>query len=811
MRTVVLTFKFLLATAFGVFSSIDVAADDQVEFFETKIRPILIESCYECHSEESGDAQGGLLLDSKQGLRTGGDTGPAIVAERPTESLLLEAISYHNRDLEMPPDGKLPDAVIEDFQQWIANGAFDPRELDSSLPQRPEFNLAERFAEHWAWQPVRSRFDSVDSIDAFILRELKSKDLQPAPMAAPEVLVRRIYLDLIGLPPEPTDVDAFRLAWSNNERHAIAELVDRLLADSRFGEHWAAGWLDVVRFSETKGHVTDIERPYAWKYRDYVIDAFNDDLAFDRFIVEHVAGDLLPESEWRRGRGDIENVAPTATGALFMHEMHFMSVDPVKQRWDEINAQIEVVGKAFLGLTLDCARCHDHKFDAVSQRDYYALAGFFYSTEQGTVRVGPRASYDDEQQAEIAKLEESYYDYLNSKRNQRRQAQTPKVGSDTYFPISEELGIQSPGDASKLFQLLRQLEEADPTWAQWVRSAADVAGQDVPLLIRGDHKKLGEATPRRFLEAIGGTEPPDQTTLGPGSGRLWLAQQIANPQNPLTARVWANRIWQNLFGRGIVSTPNNFGSMGSRPTHPELLDYLATRLVDANWSTKTLVREVMLSDAYLRSSSPASLPKTTLQMASEIDPENQFLYRQNVRRMTAEQLRDSMLQICELLASQTHGPSVNCFVPSYATANKPTNVPRSGPLDGDARRSIYIKVRRNFYDPFLKTFDFPDRGKSIGRRQVTSAPSQALAMMNSPLVHQLSTRWGEQIAKSEMSIEERIRWMWLRSLSRLPNDREMDDMRRLHRELEVLVSDSVELWKEMAHVILNHPELLLIK
>jgi hypothetical protein len=465
----------------------------EIDFFEKRIRPVLVEHCYECHAESADDLMGGLLLDSREGSRQGGDSGPAVVPFAPDKSPLLEAISYSNRDLQMPPDNRLPKSVVDDFRQWIVLGAADPRLRPQGKNNRNSFDLAARKATHWAWRAPRQTTNGVH-IDGLIDQKLDEAGLTAAPRAMPRVLIRRLSFDLIGLPPTPPEVQRFLTDWEVDPNVAVEDLVDRLLADARFGEHWARHWLDVVRYSETKGHVTDQERPFVWKYRDYVIDAFNDDLRYDRFVAEQIAGDLMDESQHRAGRRGELNVTPTATGALFMHEMHFMAVDPVRQRWDEINAQIDVLSKAFLGLTVECARCHDHKFDAISQADYYALAGFFFSTEQGRARTAPRQPPLAEAK-ELSRLEEVYEKFLKSKQAARLKAQAPKAGGK-YFPVSEELGIQSPADSARLFKFMRALETADPSWRFWARSAQDVDGQDVNLLIRGDHRNPGDLVPR---------------------------------------------------------------------------------------------------------------------------------------------------------------------------------------------------------------------------------------------------------------------------------------------------------------------------
>ena len=779
------------ATAAAIAFGTVVRADDDVAeeaFFEQRIRPVLVKHCYKCHSGEAKSVKGGLRLDTRALSREGGDSGAAIVPGDVEKSLLVRAL--RQEDFEMPPSGRLANDVIQDFERWIKMGAVDPR--DSAATVAPTFDLRQRATEHWSWKPIARPEIPTDTprpIDHFIGHRLDREELEPAAEADRRTLIRRLKLDLVGLPPTREEIRAF---LADESEAAFATLVDRWLDSPHFGEKWASHWLDVMRFAETKGHVTDQERPYVWKYRDYVIDALNDDLPFDRFVIEHVAGDLLPVEQHRPGRQGQTNIAPTATGALFMHEMHFMAVDPVRQRWDQIDAQIDTLGQAFLGLTLGCARCHDHKFDAVSQRDYYSLAGFFYSTEQGKSRTAPRVELTPEQLADVQKLEDDYEQFLAGKINARKVAQSPKAHG--YFPISEELGVQSPNDTKQLQTKMAALQKADPSWAFWVRAAKDVDGQDVTVMIRGDYRKPGETAKRGFLTAISGDNQPAAEMLGAGSGRMWLAKQIADPTNPLTARVWVNRLWHHLFGRGIVATPNNFGKLGGTPSHPELLDYLASQLVASGWSTKAIIREIVLSNVYRRSSQ-------TSEEAQRVDPNNRWLSHHNQRRLPAELIRDNILAVAGSLDRSMHGPSVAGFVPPYATANKPTNVPKSGPLDGHGRRSVYLRVRRNFYDQMLLKFDFPDRGKSVGQRSVTTVPSQALAMLNGPFVHQQAERWGKRIAAQQGSETERLARTFETATGRLPDESEAVELQELVSELSRSSGDRV--WQDVAHVLFN--------
>lgn len=784
----------------GAMSSIQLAAEgDSAPLkgeFLTKVLPVFREYCYECHSHRARNVKGGLLLDSGESLEKGGDSGPLIDRNHPESSLLWRAVDPSNKDLRMPPENSLPDQHRRILITWMRNGAKFPEHYLDISKKNPHpaiaFNLQERARNHWAWQPV-SKVPSHDNIDSLIDRKLQENGLERALEALPSTLIRRLSLQLTGMVPTPEDCIQFQADYSKSPDSALRDWTDRFLASPAFGEHWARMWMDVVRFSETKGHVTDQERPFAWKYRDYLIHAFNSDLPYDRFIIEHLAGDLLPPDADRQGWNGQTWTARIATGILFMHEMHFMAVDPVRQRWDEINAQIEVVGKGFLGLTLDCARCHDHKFDAISQDDYYALAGFFLSTEQGRLRTAPRSS---QIHTHHRQLEEKFEKFLRDKRQARIQAQKPKAG-DAYFPVSEELGVQSPDDTRALMKIIGELEDKDSNWAMWTRSAIEAVPQNAPLLIRGNAAKPADQVQRRFLEAIN----PEIPQKLEGSGRLWLARQIASKDNPLTARVWVNRVWQQLFGKGIVATPDNFGSLGEPPTNPELLDFLADKFMNSGWSTKKLIREIIESRTWQQSS---AAPQKSLIS----DPENRYFARQNRRRLTAEQIRDSILRISGELDTALYGPSVDCYIPSYATANKTTTVPASGPLDGFGRRSLYLKIRRNFYDQLLLAFDFPDRSQSISLRRSSPVPNQSLALMNSPFVHEMAARWGRRLHLTPIDNESILKHVWMACTSETPDEIILNELNMLYRDLQAASLTQEEVWQHLTHAVMNVPSFI---
>lgn len=800
-----------LVTGLGIGVSV---SGEGAEHFERLVVPLLEKHCFECHSHGADKIKGGLLLDSGQGIELGGDSGKLVDRANLESGLIWKAIDPEYRDLEMPPDNPLSRREIEVIRQWLSEGGIVPESYGAGLLQdgtetgdSKVFDIEKRKESHWAWLAVRSGFQH-DHLDRFIEDGLQEAGLKPNPTARPEVLIRRLSYQLTGLPPTSDEIAKFLEAYGDDPQEAYINLVGRMLESPQFGEHWARHWLDVVRYSETKGHVTDQERPYGWKYRDYVIHAFNEDLPYDRFILEQLAGDQIPEDQFRPGWNGQENVAPIATGVLFMHEMHFMSVDPLAQRWDEINSQIELTGKAFLGMTLDCARCHDHKFDAISQEDYFALAGIFQSTQQARLRTKPRElpTPDSPEGSHILALEEEYESFLKEKIAGRYRALSPKVGTDA-FPVSEELGIQSPGDTKAILSKIHELESKDPNWAFWTRGANDAMPIDASMHIRGNYKNPGDVIKRGIPRAL--TDHLEASRLSEDnrlkSGRMWLAEKIASEKNPLTARVWANRIWHHLFGAGIVRTTDNFGVLGDMPSHPELLDFLAGKLIQSGWSTKAVIREIVLSDTWRQSS------ETSIE-AEKRDPDNRYLSHQNRRKMTAEQIRDSLLKVSGMLDATMYGPSIDPFIPPYATANKASIVPRSGPVDGHGRRSIYIKVRRNFYDPFIKAFNFPEVAQISGVRAKVTNPQQALAMMNSPFIHHLTSHWGKALARDNSIAEPDSRYqalnkLWWECFGHGITQEQMDLVDTLIKSLRSTgegrnMADS-ELWKHILQVIIN--------
>ena len=1062
---------------------------NQVEFFETRVRPVLSTYCYSCHSSQVEAPFAGLKLDSREGILRGGDTGAAISIENPDQSSLVKRL--RGEPVLMPPAGRLADEVISAVVEWIRMGAPWPAEPAGTASVNSAFDLEARRTAHWVWQPVRAvtppavknRDWPAGPIDRFVLAKLEENDLDPAPPADRQTLIRRLYFDLIGLPPMPSESEAF---VQDESPDAYARLVRELLDSERFGERWARHWMDLVRYADSHGSEGDPAIPESWQYRDYLIRAINSDTPYDQLIREHIAGDLLERPRIDPERGINESIL--GTGHLRLGELGYQPVDPFVERVKWADNQIDVLSKAFQGLTVSCARCHDHKFDAISQEDYYALFGVLYGARP-TMRtidsdkvlqlhsakladlkrrireavaeewmsagrgIGSRLQDASEDAARMA-LEEAACDEssplnawmelrdldgeqvavawrglqafwrkeINKRLTYNRQKfqeiwdlsgadfeqwivhgagvaaepsrpgefhvavqgeqalqgiypggaythllsskhagvmQSPRfkidtdyvsvrvLGSDFSFarliienyslplsgiyhqrysprsdtmrwwqwktdfwkgftgyvefatrddatnfyydpvdikkkprpdrpmhgrsaigasavafhdgrhtpkavvePILYFLDADSPDSAAAVLHLLgdrlvaaaaawrdgrldeRQtafldyfvrrdllptsiadLKSVEPMVAEYRRLEAEVpsprrfpgvveeASPDQPLLIRGDPGKPGEPVPRRFLEALSGGNYAD-----PGSVRLRLAEDLASPSNPLTARVMANRIWQHVFGRGIVSTPDNFGALGERPSHPELLDYIAGQFVDQGWSIKRLIELLVTSSTYRMDSTPSA-------RALEIDPSNAWLQHMPVRRLKAEAIRDTLLAVSGKLDLTMFG--------AYPNPRKIYGVPggyETSPY-GDDRRSVYQEIRRNRTNPFLEAFDQPTPSTTRGKRDVTNVPAQSLSMLNSPFVVGAASAWGTRLAEGEgHSVESRVRYMYRRAFGRMPTGSELREAKAYTEGLaeeqavggrDVLRDPTV--WSRFAHTLFNFKEFLYVR
>ena len=753
----------------------------QVEFFESRIRPVLIEHCYECHSADSKIVQANLFVDTKSGLLQGGDSGSSLVPNQPDQSLLLKALLYE--DSQMPPKGKLSDEIINDFRKWIADGAIDPRTDTATRPEKPWIDPAAA-ASHWAFQPLKplqlvspnpssdlnsptssqpnklptsqptnqpTVASSPNRIDFFVEETLQKKGMLPGEQADAMVLLRRLTFDLIGLPPTLEEAERY-LNDPPELRYEL--LVDRLLSSPQYGVRWARHWLDSVRYANSNGADENHDMPNAWRYRDWVVDALNDDLPFDAFVRHQIAGDLLPppEDEVQRNR------LITATGFWVLGPKMLAEQDKAKMQIDIVDEQIDTFSRTMLGVTLSCARCHDHKFDPFTQKDYFALAGVLMSTrtmaDQAFVsnwmeRDLPTKARHEERAAHQAKIDEATQTrhLLLMKIHQELldQGKLPQLPENNKEPIkdgpyTEEMKKQIEDSQKQLESLQKGMPAFDRAMA--VEEAKEKV--DMPVHLRGNHLKASEErVPRGVPKILGNAVkfpaiPPDQ------SGRMQLADWLTNPQHPLLARVMVNRIWMWHFGQPLVSTPSNFGLKGQTPSHPELLDDLAIRWIEQGWSLKWLHREIVTSNAYRRTSRDARY--------EESDPENRWLWKQNERRLEMEPIRDSLLACSSRLDARL-----------------------GSPLQGEGpRRSIYLNINRAALDDLFSVFDYVDPASHIEQRPVTTVPSQALFFLNNPIVSTASETLGAQIAKNSQDDRESIDQAFRKVLGRAPSSREID-------------------------------------
>jgi dienelactone hydrolase len=735
--------------------------------FEKKIRPVLVAQCYSCHAADSKEIKGGLALDTRAGIRKGGDSGPAVVPGNAKASLLIAAIR-HEDGLEMPPKQKLTEGQIADFVKWIEAGAVDPR--DGAAAKTTSAIDIEKGREFWAFQrPVQPALPTVNNqswplteIDRFVRAAQEKNGVTVVDDADPQTLVRRLYFDLIGLPPTPDQVREFVRDWPSDPQRTLEATVDRLLDSSHFGERWGRHWLDVARYAESSGKETSFSYPQAWRYRDYVIDSFNADVPFDRFIREQIAGDLIPAKD------DIQRAELiVATGFLALGPKSHIERNKKQFEMDLVDEQIDAVSQAFLGLTVACARCHDHKFDPIPQTDYYALAGIFRSTETlyGTIPViqnnnpsdlltlpqgtGMTAGVPPLTSAERERLEKQIADV---------RAKRTELARNRQFA---SLDFVQSGILLNTLEAKLKAYETDGTprvLAMGVRDRAAV--KDSELYVRGEVEKPGPTVPRGFVQVLCGTAP---TISSSGSGRLELADWIASADNPLTARVFINRVWLNLFGRGLVPTPDNFGVSGQTPSHPELLDHLAVTFVEDGWSIKKLIRRIALSRVY-------RLDSTFVDANFEQDPENVWLWRMSPRRLDAEAIRDAMLATAGRLELT---PPVGSTV-AKGGEGYTGGIERGGQL-AEQRfncRSVYLPAIRGRVFESLAEFDGVDGSVVTGQRSETTVPSQSLYLLNSPYVLGLANSAAQRLLKDEGDPGACIDLAYQRWFGRTPTDTE---------------------------------------
>ena len=679
-------------------------------FFLEKIRPVLEASCFRCHSSGAPKLKGGLLLDSREALLKGGDTGPAAVAGKVDESLLIQAIR-HEDGMEMPPEKpKLDDQVIGDFEKWVDMGLPFPGSGASAA--RPD----DKARQHWSFQPVKKANPPEvrdpgwvrTPVDAFILAKLDERGWAPAPPAGPRELIRRVTFDLTGLPPSPEEVEAFA---ADPSTEAYERLVDRLLAGPRYGERWAQHWLDVVRFAESEGYEYDRHIPDAWRFRDYVIDSLNRDKPFDRFLLEQVAGDeIAPDDPECQVASTFHRLGPVRRNAG--------NPEIALSRNEVLTDRTDILGTAILGLTVGCARCHNHKLEPISQKDYYRFQAYLASTEEHDIVLATPA-------------ERSEYDSASRKLKGELKALQAKARKATG---GERLKLK--GEIEELEgQLPPSLPTIPGTWNDFGKRTA------VHVLKRGAWESKGDLVGPRPPSILVADDLPELAPDVPDP-RTQLARWLVDPKHPLTPRVLANRIWQHHFGAGLVKTVNDFGTKGDRPSHPELLDWLASTLVEGGWRLKPVHRLLVLSNTYKQSGrSPLAAE------AGRLDPEDRLLWHASRRRLTAEEIRDAMLATSGRLNPKAGGPSVMVPVDPALTKllYKPSQWQPARSLDEYDRRSIYLFAKRNLRLPFFETFDAPTSLASCARRESSTHAPQALEMLNGGLSNDLAASFARRL------------------------------------------------------------------
>lgn len=907
------------------------AAEDPSVFFESRIRPLLIENCQECHGERK--QKGNLRWDSREGWQRGGDSGPPLVPGNPDASLLIKAISYADRDLKMPPKKKLSAGQIADLRKWVELGAPDPRAVPASTSSTS--HRAPTVAEgrdFWSFKPLQSHSPPAvaneawvrNEIDRFILAKLERLRLAPSPDSAPAVLVRRLCFDLCGLPLSASQVARFIETTPHASSLEVDQLIDALLATPQFAERWTSHWLDIVRFAESSGGGRTLPFKDAWRYRDYVIDSFRDDVPLTRFLTEQIAGDLLPHADAAERRRQL-----TATGFLALGPTNYEEQDKQMLRMDIVDEQLDTIGRSFLGMTIGCARCHDHKFDPIPTRDYYALAGIFRSTrtlknytdnvahwidaplpldgeaearaahaekqvaslkndiaavkdqlrstgsdlrpkgsQPVTVSDLPGIVVDDEEAMKVGEWKTSlrikpyvgsgYSHDADCDKGAKTISFTPRIpktgryevrvafnagptradkiavtifhadgedlvhiseqtesleglafaslgtfrfedsgqgyvlvsnaGSQGYVTVDAvqflpEMDASDPAftagrpkSSSKVAALksrlssleaqLKEIEKTSPRRPEAMSVADDEKPEDCPIHIRGNIRNLGATVPRGFLEVTMRSKSP--SIPADQSGRLQFARWLVSESNPLTARVYVNRIWHWLFGAGLVRTTENFGTTGEAPSHPELLDYLARRFIEEGWSTRKLVKLIVSSRTYQQTSQVSnSGPQVTA------DPDNRLLWRMNRKRLDAECIRDAMLSISGTLDARIGGPNMAAGVAdsnSTATQNLEYNFQFT-----DTRRSLYTPAFRNVRHPLFEVFDFADINQPIHQRVTSTVAPQALFMMNHPFVIGQARAAATRLLKQHEHQDDpaRIRLAWHMSLGRAPTNQEL--------------------------------------
>ena len=766
------------------------ADDAKLKFFEARVRPILFERCYDCHGTDS-DNESGLRLDSLRAILKGGRSGPAVVPGHPNRSLMILAIRHDPSLAAMPPKTKLPTQEIKTLAAWIKMGAPWPNSKvpvrsDSTGAVEVKFTAAEK--SFWAFRPPQrptvptvQRTDWPTSpVDHFVLVMLESKGLLPASGANKRTLIRRATIDLHGVPPTPREVEEF---LGDDSPNAFENLIERLLAAPRYGERWGRHWLDVARYADSNGMDDNMFYSDAWRYRDYVIAAFNNDKPYDQFVREQVAGDLLNASNDSFDRDE----ALIATGFLMIGPKMLAEDDPVKQRMDIVDDQIDTIGRAFLGLTLGCARCHDHKFDPIPTADYYSLAGIFKSTR---IMLSYRVDSKWNTRALGSRELDERLEQLERELNELDEA----VVLGNFIGKDEEKK-----------RLTARLAAVKKEYAAIPRAMAveDEHVEDLQVFLRGNHLARGPLAPRGFPRILTGAkqEPLSKSS----SGRRELAEWLTRPDHPLTARVMVNRIWQGHFGQGLVRSPDNFGRLGQRPDNQPLLDWLAIEFVNRCWSIKSMHRLMMTSSSYRMSGAHNK-------RSAEVDPENRLLWRMNRRRMEAEAIRDSLLAVSGQLDDSMGGPVLNGNVFTILSAT----VLKDSEWFNSNRRSVYLPVFRSGLSDMFQAFDFPDPAVVNGVRSNTTIAPQALFMMNSELMDHVVQRMALRISRAAHDDLRRIESAYELAYGRFPSPEEFIEWKEhIARIRRLNAADNGganrKVWESVCRVLLSSNEFVYIE
>lgn len=804
--------RFMIGLAITI-AGFSGATSEPANFFNQKVLPILEANCFDCHGD--GKAKAGLRLTNQESFLKGGDQGSLIDKANPENSLLLAMISYRDGDHEMPPDGKLPEAQIETLTAWITKGApFPADRLKSANPHNEAIETSpydnqinDSTRAYWAYQrltnqpvPVIEDPWATNPIDAFIYDKLQAQGLTPNSKADKRTLIRRAYYDLTGLPPTPAQMARW---MDDNTSDAYERMIDELLASPHYGEKWGRHWLDLVRFAETNGYERDGPKANAWRYRDYVIRAFNSDKPYDQFITEQIAGDELQTPS---------HDAIIATGYLRLGIWDDEPVDPNQAFFDGLDDIVSTTSQAFLGTTLGCARCHDHKIDPLPQRDYYRFTAFFgnmYNNIQQ--RQFKKTPYTHNTQREIATIEERHARDLAVQRNDARLAELQEAIAPFEQAIYQSFSNPEKEDAQDRRTketLIRQKAKSvlgtdrHNQYQALKREHNELQRNRIPSLpqalcfkengptppdhfvhIRGNANSPGEKVTPGFPEVLGFPSPSIQRAPAdaPSSGRRTvLANWLTSPENPLTARVMMNRIWQFHFGRGIVRSPNNFGQNGDAPTHPELLSWLAKEFIDSGWRMKVMHKKIMLSNTYQMSSRAKS-------EALSKDPENNLFWRYDMRRLTAEEIRDSVLLAAGRLNLEPAGPSIFTRLPREVleTSSRPDAAWGRSSEQDQYRRSIYIYTKRSLHEPMLKSFDKADTDSTCAVRFTTTVPTQALTMLNSEFLNEQASVLADRARNTHSNdIQEALSMVLQLTTNRVPSKDEIQKAHEMILELE---------------------------